>query len=156
LLSGVAIVLILSAASSLISAVLHERTQESVRAAYDYWTANLVVTALFLVVGTLQIRFLYQWVGAVVAADPAVGQALSLGSAILYTAILITIFLPTSIVLELRIRRLSGAPIKRSELKDWRRANDLGSRFETIAKYVLMLAPAIFGAFAELPIWDLD
>ena len=155
LFSGLATVLILVTAASLICAVLHDRTQEAVRAAYDYWTANLIVTALFLVVGSLEIRFLYQWMVAVVSADPAVGHALSLGAAILYTIILITIFLPTSIVLELQIRRLGGAPKKRSELKDWRIANDLGTRFETLGKYALMLAPAIFGAFAELPIWGL-
>jgi hypothetical protein len=156
-LSGIAIVLLLASVCAVICGVLESPSEQRMRAAYECWTANLVVTAAFLVVGSLEIRFLYQWMAATVHADPQVVQALSLGSAILYSAVLITIFLPTSIVLELTVRRLPGAPKKKSDRKSWRVANDLSrSRLELIAKYSLMLAPAIFGAFAELPIWGVD
>jgi hypothetical protein len=88
-LSGIAVALIPLAAAAMISAVVTSSSADAIRVAFESLTANLVASAVFLVVGSLEIRFLYQWLGIVLRASPDVAKALSFGGAVLYTAILV-------------------------------------------------------------------
>lgn len=154
ILSSIAIIFIGAAAVTMIRSAVIDGTVEALSRAYNLWTINLILSSILLLVGSMQVHFFNEWISFVIESPHSIVWAFSIGSGVIYTTILVAIFLPTAIILESRVGVLMASELglaSKVESEKWRRVHELyRSPVNVFGRYVLMAAPFLFGTLSEL------
>ena len=154
ILSNAAIVFIVSATIAIIRSTTRCRSVESIARAFYFWSINLLLSSILLVVGSLQMYFFQEWAAHIGNFSHDVVLAFAISGSVIYTMVLILIFSPSIIVLESfarAIMEIELGSVSRKKRVKWREENSLyRSPLKIFGSYALMGAPFLFGTIADL------
>jgi hypothetical protein len=155
-LAVIAIFLLVVNACALIAKSQKNVEVHTIAECYTNFRICLISASFFLVVGTLNIAALYKWAAHVPqdsGVAPIVADGLAVGGGVVYSVLLLTIFLPVSLVLDQRVDLLVSREVTSEDPEDvdrWLKRHGLfNSPARVTGRYLLIAAPMLVGAVID-------